>query len=291
MLLPIRKPCRHRAGPRTAAPLAALALSALLGACAGMPAPNSPSASPSLTETRPSGPSRWELVRWQQADGSNRPLPQADGGEPVVLEFNAGIDAEQGTVSGNTGCNRLRGSYGKTASGMRFDGLASTRMACPPPRMAIESALLQAFREPLTTVASQPSSGSGGRQIIWKTASGDLLHFAEREGVGRRADKLDDNLDDRQGKPPANALPPGEKRVHVDGQRVACADAPQQICHRVRYDGSDEWQLWRGPIEGLDFEQGVAYTLRVRESRAVGQGGGDTIRWEVLEVERRSPVR
>lgn len=277
MLLPTRL---LRARP-AAAPLAAIAMSALLGACAGVPVPNSPSASPSLTETRPGGPSRWELVRWQQADGSNRALPQGDGAQTVVLEFNAGIDAEQGTVSGNSGCNRFRGSYGKTASGMRFDGLASTRMACPPASMAIENALLQAFREPLTTVASQPSAAGGsGRQIVWKTASGDLLHFVEREGVGRRADKL-------EGVP----LAPGEKRVQVDGQRMACADAPQQMCYRIRYEGSNDWQVWRGPIEGLDFEQGTAYTLRVRESRTASAGGGETIRWEVMEVERRTPAR
>ena len=72
------------------------------------------------------GLARWELVRWQSTEGGERALP---AGEPVFLLFSNGIDAEQGAVSGNTGCNQVRGGYAKTLSGIRFTQLISTRRA------------------------------------------------------------------------------------------------------------------------------------------------------------------
>lgn len=259
---------------------AAMFAVAMLGACATAPAPDSPGATPSLNETQASGPSRWELVRWQQADGTLKAIPHGDNGEPVILEFNAGIDAAQGTVSGHAGCNRFSGSYGKTDNGMRFDRIASTRRACPDPGMAVENALLRAMQQPFTTVGTQPSAAGNARQIVWKTADGDLLHFVEREGVGRRADRI-------ESKP--TAAGGVEKVVYVDGQRVPCQGVASQTCYRVRDNPDGPWQLWYGPIEGLDFEPGVAYTLRVRETR-VPQPPADAsaIRWELLEVVKRS---
>lgn len=263
----------------TAAASAALG-AALLAACATGPLSGSPTAAPGLTETQSGGPSRWELVRWQQPDGSLKTLPHGDNGEPVLFEFNAGIDAAQGTVSGTTGCNRFTGSYGKTESGMRFDRIATTRMACPEPRMALENSLLKAMQQPFATVGTQPSAGSTGRQIVWKTADGDLLQFVEREGVGRRADRLEDK---------AAATGGVDKIVYIDSQRVQCQGAAQQVCYRFREDPNGPWQLWYGPIEGLDFEPGVSYTLRVRERRVPNApADGSVIRWELLEVVNRA---
>ncbi|MGT2429903.1 DUF4377 domain-containing protein [Cupriavidus basilensis] len=262
-----------------AARAAAVMLAAALGACTTSPAPDSPGAGASLNQAQTGGPSRWELVRWQQADGTLKPIPHGDNGEPIIFEFNSGIDSAQGTVSGYSGCNRFTGGYGKTATGMRFDRLAGTRMACVPPRGDLESALLNAMQSPFTTVGTQPSAGSTGRQIIWKTAGGDLLQFIEREGVGKRGARLD-----------AQAAAGGvEKTVYVDSQRVECSGVGRQTCYRVRDNPNAPWTLWYGPIEGLDFEPGITYTLRVRETRVENPpADASAIRWQLLSVESRT---
>lgn len=252
--------------------LAAMAL--LAGCTTTTTTPDSPGAGASL-QTQSDGPSRWELTRWQRADGTLREVPHGDNGQPVIFEFNSGIDAAQGTVSGSSGCNRFSGSYGKTTSGIRFDKVVGTRMACPGERMTFESELLRAMQSPFTTLASQPSAAPKGRQIIWKTADGDLLQFAEREGVGRRAAKID-------------AASGTEKIVYIDSQRVECTGVGRMQCYRWRENENAAWQLWYGPIEGLDFEPGVAYKLRVREYQVPNPPAeASSIRWQLLKVEER----
>ncbi|MGO4325642.1 META and DUF4377 domain-containing protein [Cupriavidus sp. 2TAF22] len=255
-------------------------LCAAVGACATGPAPDSPGASPSLNQAQSGGPSRWELTRWQQPDGTLRQIPHGDNGQPIIFEFNSGIDSAQGTVSGYSGCNRFTGGYGKTATGMRFDRMAGTRMACVPPRGELEAALLKAMQSPFTTVGTQPSAGSTGRQIIWKTVDGDLLQFVEREGVGRRGEKMD-----------AQQAGGVEKIVYVDSQRVECSGVGKQTCYRVRENPDAPWSLWYGPIEGLDFEPGMAYKLRVRETRVDNPpADASSVRWQLLGVESRTRV-
>lgn len=162
-----------------ASSLALLALGGL-AACAGSP-PATPQDTAGVTDA---GLARWELVRWQTAEGAERTLP---AGEPVFLLFSNGVDAEQGAVSGNTGCNQVRGGYAKTASGIRFTQMISTRRACEPERMAIESGLQAALSAPLERVAAQPSEAApGGRQVMWKTSAGELLQFQEREPARRK---------------------------------------------------------------------------------------------------------
>ncbi|EYS96951.1 heat shock protein HslJ [Cupriavidus sp. SK-4] len=254
---------------------AALLVATALGACTTATAPDLPSAGTNLNQTQPSGPSRWELVRWQQPDGALRDIPHGDNGQPIIFEFNEGIDAAQGTVSGTSGCNRFTGSYGKTDTGIRFDRIAGTRMACPPPRMELESALLKAMQTPFATVGTQPSAGSTGRQIIWKTAGGDLLQFVEREGLGKRGASVE-----------AGGV---EKVVYIDSQRVECSGVGKMTCYRWRESPEAPWQLWYGPIEGLDFEPGVAYTLRVREYQVPNPpADASSIRWQLLKVESRT---
>jgi heat shock protein HslJ len=257
---------------------AALLVAAMLGACTTATAPDLPSAGTNLNQTQPSGPSRWELVRWQQPDGALRDIPHGDNGQPIIFEFNEGIDAAQGTVSGTSGCNRFTGSYGKTDTGIRFDRIAGTRMACPPPRMELESALLKAMQTPFATVGTQPSAGSTGRQIIWKTAGGDLLQFVEREGLGKRGASVE-----------AGGV---EKVVYIDSQRVECSGVGKMTCYRWRESPEAPWQLWYGPIEGLDFEPGVAYKLRVREYQVPNPpADASSIRWQLLNVESRTRAR
>nr|WP_315592630.1 META and DUF4377 domain-containing protein [uncultured Cupriavidus sp.] len=269
---------RHQSFRLLAAAMA-LGATVMISACATGQPPDNPSASASLNETRSSGPSRWELVRWQRADGSLRDIPHGDNGEPIVFNFSDGIDSSQGTVSGTSGCNRFTGSYGKTGTGIKFDRVAGTRMACPGPRMELESALLKAMQTPFTTVGTQPSAGSTGRQVIWKTADGELLQFVEREGVGRRGDKVDPATGSTGGK---------EKIVYIDSQRVACTGVGKMQCYRWRESADAPWQLWYGPIEGLDFESGVSYKLRVREYQVPNPpADASAIRWQLLDVVER----
>ncbi len=254
----------------------AVLMAGALGACATAPAPDLPSAGANLNQPQTGGPSRWELLRWQQADGSLRDIPHGDNGQPIIFEFNSGIDAAQGTVSGTSGCNRFTGSYGKTASGIRFDKVATTRMACPPPRMALESSLLKAMQTPFVTVGTQPSAGSMGRQIVWKTADGDLLQFAQREAQGGQRSAA------------ADAAAGVEKTVYLDSQRVECSGVGKMMCYRWRESPDAAWQLWYGPIEGLDFEAGTAYKLRVREYKVPNPpADASSIRWQLIRVEER----
>lgn len=266
---------------RLSAAGAVVLLSGVLGACAPATAPGVPEAPPAaeagLNQSRAEGPSRWELTRWQQADGTLKPIPHGDNGEPVTFEFSAGIDAARGLVSGYSGCNRFRGSYGKVAAGIVFGPVAGTRMACEPSRMALESALYQAMQSPFSTVGVQPSAGPAGRQVIWKTAAGDLLQFVEREGLGGRAE---------QPAAPAGAV---EKTIEVDAQRVACTGVAPQQCYRVRQAPDAPWTLWYGAIEGFDFEPGTRYRLRVRETRVANPpADASSIRWELIRVESSS---
>ncbi len=252
---------------------------AMMAACATGQPPDNPSASVSLNETRSGGPSRWELVRWQRADGTLRDIPHGDNGEPIVFNFSDGIDSSQGTVSGTSGCNRFTGGYGKTPTGIRFDRIAGTRMACPGSRMELEAALLKAMQTPFATIGTQPSAGTTGRQVIWKAVDGDLLQFVEREGVGRRGDKVD---------PATGATGAKEKIVYIDAQRVECSGVGKMQCYRWRESPDAPWQLWYGPIEGLDFESGVSYKLRVREYQVPNPpADASAIRWQLLDVVER----
>ena len=257
----------------------ALASATIMSACASGQPPDTPSANTSLSETRSSGPSRWELVRWQRPDGTLRDIPHGDNGQPIIFDFNDGIDSPQGTVSCTSGCNRFTGGYGKTSTGLRFDRIAGTRMACPGPRMELESALLKAMASPFTTVGTQPSAGSTGRQIVWKTADGDLLQFVEREGVGRRGAKID-------------AASGKEKIVYIDSQRVECSGVGKMQCYRWRESPDAPWQLWYGAIKGLDFEPGVSYKLRVREYQVPNPpADASSIRWQLIDVEERTRAK
>ena len=53
--------------------------------------------------------------------------------------------AEDGTVSGQTGCNTFTGSYTDDGASLAFGPLATTRMACPDDAMAQEAAVLAAL--------------------------------------------------------------------------------------------------------------------------------------------------
>jgi heat shock protein HslJ len=74
----------------------------------------------------------WKLTSYGPAAS---PTPAiADAG--ASLTFN-----EDGTVTGNSGCNALGGNYRVEGDKIRFDKITSTLMACDEPRMAQEDAV------------------------------------------------------------------------------------------------------------------------------------------------------
>jgi heat shock protein HslJ len=67
-------------------------------------------------------------------------------GEPVPKDVAVTIQfADAGRISGRSGCNRYAGEVRVVGDTLEIGPLASTRMACPPPQMAVETAFLQAL--------------------------------------------------------------------------------------------------------------------------------------------------
>lgn len=77
-------------------------------------------------------------VTWRFYDMGNDTLTDASKTE-------LRIDPD-GKVSGNTGCNRFSGTAAIVGTSLTFAPLATTRMACDPPLMKQESAILAALR-------------------------------------------------------------------------------------------------------------------------------------------------
>ena len=75
----------------------------------------------------------WKLT---QLDGTPVAMaPQQEREVRITL-------TDDGKVTGFTGCNRVMGGYTVAGTALRFTQLAGTRMACPPPLMQLESAVL-----------------------------------------------------------------------------------------------------------------------------------------------------
>ena len=98
---------------------------AMAGGCATTSDSGTPNAS--LTNTY------WKLT---QLDGAQVAMaPQQEREVRITL-------SDDGKVTGFTGCNRVMGGYTLAGTALRFTQLAGTRMACPPPLMQLESAVL-----------------------------------------------------------------------------------------------------------------------------------------------------
>jgi heat shock protein HslJ len=72
----------------------------------------------------------------------------ANSPTPAVTDANAELTfKEDGTVTGNTGCNGLGGNYTVEGDQVKFDQIISTLMACDDPRMVQESAVQKVLTE------------------------------------------------------------------------------------------------------------------------------------------------
>lgn len=108
---------------------------------------------------------------WQIEDVNGGGVDDA----PLTLQFEAGAAGSDGRVSGQTGCNRISGSWFQQGGVVRFGPLAATRMMCAPALMAMEAKLLATLAA--ATVVRFDASGAAtlvapdGRQLKLRRAS------------------------------------------------------------------------------------------------------------------------
>jgi heat shock protein HslJ len=80
----------------------------------------------------------WKLVSYGPASALTPAVADTEAG----LTFN-----DDGTVTGNSGCNGLGGNYTIEGDQVKFDQIISTLMACDDPRMAQEDAVKQVLTD------------------------------------------------------------------------------------------------------------------------------------------------
>ncbi|MGW8669108.1 META domain-containing protein [Streptomyces niveus] len=99
------------------------------------------------------------------SDGTARSLPKDKKGESpkATLTF-----AEDGTVSGNLGCNGFSASAKVAGSTITFGPLKSTRRLCPEPGMSVERELTKVLKGQVTYEVHH-------RELTVKTADGEGL--------------------------------------------------------------------------------------------------------------------
>jgi heat shock protein HslJ len=62
---------------------------------------------------------------------------------PAFIQF----DADKGSASGSSGCNRMMGTYKLENGKLSFGQMATTRMACDEPSTKIENQILKMLEE------------------------------------------------------------------------------------------------------------------------------------------------
>jgi heat shock protein HslJ len=192
----------------------------------------------------------WRLVA---APGESS-LPDVGPGV-AILRF----EADRFSLGGP--CNSHTGGWARSGEQLRLGGegaaIASTRRMCPPEIMNRETALMQAMMAPLTL-------GFDGPYLQLRAADGGVWRFDSRP-------------------PAANAS--RERIVQVAGQRAPCTGVARQLCLQVRTQPGAPWELHYGDIKGFDWQMGVEYVLRVRETTvARPPADGSSLRWELIEV-------
>ena len=130
-----------------------------LAACATTPAPTRDATSPSALTAQ----GAWKLNAATSADGATL-LP---AGTDYRLQF---VDDR---VSVLGGCNRMSGRYAMVDGKLQVGALASTRMACPEPRMQHDAVMAKLLEQPLTMFLME----SHPEQLHLETPSGDKLSF------------------------------------------------------------------------------------------------------------------
>jgi heat shock protein HslJ/uncharacterized lipoprotein NlpE involved in copper resistance len=79
---------------------------------------------------------------WKLTEMAGSPVAMLPG---QTREVRITLDGPGTRVHGFSGCNRLQGQYASSGDRLAFSALGGTRMACPAPVMALETAVLQAL--------------------------------------------------------------------------------------------------------------------------------------------------
>jgi putative lipoprotein len=82
-----------------------------------------------------------EDTYWRLVELDGQPLVRSPNSQEAYVLLHAAGE----TFSGNTGCNRLVGSYVRNGDALRFKGVSSTMMACPGPVMKQEQNMTKAL--------------------------------------------------------------------------------------------------------------------------------------------------
>lgn len=114
----------------------------------------------------------WTLTSAADAKGQPVDALRVRPALPVTLDFKDGKLAISNT------CNRMGGGYTLRGNGMTVDKLASTRMACPDPKLM---ALDQEVGKRLQGKLGLRLSKGDARHLELTTASGDVLVFTRVE--------------------------------------------------------------------------------------------------------------
>jgi putative lipoprotein len=96
------------------------------------------------------------------------PTPAVAGGSQASITFK-----EDGTLSGNSGCNGFGGEYKVSGDQVTFSGLVSTLMACAEPLMAQEGTMF--------TVLNGASAYNVQGGVLTITKDGTVLNFTAGE--------------------------------------------------------------------------------------------------------------
>ena len=79
---------------------------------------------------------------WKLTEMAGSPVAMLPG---QAREVRITLDEPGTRMHGFSGCNRLLGQYARSGDQLAFSALGGTRLACPAPVMALETALLQAL--------------------------------------------------------------------------------------------------------------------------------------------------
>jgi heat shock protein HslJ len=107
---------------------------------------------------------------WRAASVGGAAVPD---GVDVTLAFDG-----EGRVAGSSGCNRFAGSYRQDGHTLVLGPLAATKMACPPPRDAVETAVFEALGR-----AAFVEEADAGRLTLFDAAGTAVMTLAERTGT------------------------------------------------------------------------------------------------------------
>ena len=84
----------------------------------------------------------------------------------------------EGVVRGSTGCNQYSGPYSVDGESLEIGDLATTRMACPPPRDEVE-------REYVSALGLVTTWAIDGDELVLSDASGEeLLRYTQARTGG-----------------------------------------------------------------------------------------------------------